>query len=27
VLACELRNRVVFSWDINPSWQIETDHD
>jgi len=27
VLAYEPPNRVVFSWDISPSWQIETDHD
>ena len=26
VLAYEPPNRVVFSWDINPQWQIETDH-
>ncbi|MEO5723723.1 MAG: SRPBCC family protein [Ilumatobacteraceae bacterium] len=25
VLAYEPPNRVVFSWDINPNWQIETD--
>ena len=25
VLAYEPPNRVVFSWDINPRWQIETD--
>ena len=25
VLACEPPNRVVFSWDISPQWQIETD--
>lgn len=25
VLACEPPHRVVFSWDINPQWQIETD--
>ena len=25
VLAYEPPNRVVFSWDINPHWQIETD--
>jgi uncharacterized protein YndB with AHSA1/START domain len=25
VLAYEPPNRVVFSWDINPQWQIETD--
>jgi len=27
VLAYEPPNRVVFSWDINTSWQIETDHE
>jgi uncharacterized protein YndB with AHSA1/START domain len=27
VLAFEPPNRVVFSWDINPRWQIETDPD
>ena len=27
VLAYEPPNRVVFSWDINPQWQIETDLD
>jgi uncharacterized protein YndB with AHSA1/START domain len=27
VLTYEPPNRVVFSWDINPSWQIETDHE
>ena len=27
VLAYEPPNRVVFSWDISPSWQIETDPD
>lgn len=26
VLAYEPPNRVVFSWDINPRWQIESDH-
>jgi uncharacterized protein YndB with AHSA1/START domain len=26
VLAYEPPSRVVISWDINPSWQIETDH-
>jgi uncharacterized protein YndB with AHSA1/START domain len=26
VLAYEPPNRVVFSWDIDTSWQIETDH-
>jgi uncharacterized protein YndB with AHSA1/START domain len=26
VLAYEPPNRVIFSWDINPQWQIETDH-
>jgi uncharacterized protein YndB with AHSA1/START domain len=25
VLAFEPPNRVVFSWDINPRWQVETD--
>jgi uncharacterized protein YndB with AHSA1/START domain len=27
VLAYEPPQRVVFSWDINTSWQIETDHE
>lgn len=27
VLAFEPPNRLVFSWDINPRWQIESDHD
>jgi uncharacterized protein YndB with AHSA1/START domain len=27
VLAFEPPNRVVFSWDISPEWQIETDPD
>jgi uncharacterized protein YndB with AHSA1/START domain len=27
VLAYEPPDRVVFSWDINPQWQIETDPD
>jgi uncharacterized protein YndB with AHSA1/START domain len=27
VLAYEPPNRVVFSWDISPQWQIETDRD
>jgi uncharacterized protein YndB with AHSA1/START domain len=27
VLAYEPPHRVVFSWDINMSWQIETDHE
>ena len=27
VLAYEPPNRVVFSWDIGPQWQIETDHE
>jgi uncharacterized protein YndB with AHSA1/START domain len=27
VLAFERPNRVVFSWDISPQWQIETDPD
>ena len=27
VLAFEPPNRVVFSWDISPQWQIETDPD
>jgi uncharacterized protein YndB with AHSA1/START domain len=26
VLAYEPPNRVAFSWDISPQWQIETDH-
>jgi uncharacterized protein YndB with AHSA1/START domain len=26
VLAYEPPNRIVFSWDISPQWQIETDH-
>jgi uncharacterized protein YndB with AHSA1/START domain len=26
VLAYEPPNRVLFSWDISPQWQIETDH-
>jgi uncharacterized protein YndB with AHSA1/START domain len=26
VLAYEPPARIVFSWDINPMWQIETDH-
>jgi uncharacterized protein YndB with AHSA1/START domain len=26
VLASEPPNRVVFSWDISPQWQVETDH-
>jgi uncharacterized protein YndB with AHSA1/START domain len=26
VLAYEPPNRVVFSWDISPQWQVETDH-
>ena len=25
VLACEPPNRVVFSWDISPQWQLESD--
>jgi uncharacterized protein YndB with AHSA1/START domain len=25
ILAYELPTRVVFSWDIDPQWQIETD--
>ena len=25
--AYEPPDRIVFSWDINPHWQIETDHD
>ncbi|MGH3473119.1 MAG: SRPBCC family protein [Nocardioidaceae bacterium] len=25
VLACEPPHRVVISWDISPSWQVETD--
>ena len=27
VLAYEPPNRVVFTWDISPQWQIETDHE
>ena len=27
VLAYEPPNRVVFSWDISPHWQVETDLD
>ena len=27
VLACEPPERVVFSWDIGPQWQIETEPD
>src|SRR5438067_4486666 len=27
VLAYEPPHRVVFSWDISPRWQIESDHD
>ena len=27
VLAFEPPNRLVFSWDISPHWQIETDHE
>ena len=27
VLAYEPPNRVVFSWDISPQWQIESEHD
>jgi uncharacterized protein YndB with AHSA1/START domain len=27
VLAYEPPNRIVFSWDISPQWQVETDHD
>jgi uncharacterized protein YndB with AHSA1/START domain len=27
ILAYEPPNRVVFSWDIGPTWQIETDPD
>jgi uncharacterized protein YndB with AHSA1/START domain len=27
VLAYEPPDRVVFSWDISPQWQIETDHE
>ena len=26
VLAYEPPNRVVFSWDISPQWQVESDH-
>jgi uncharacterized protein YndB with AHSA1/START domain len=27
VLALEPPHRVVFSWDINPRWQVEADFD
>jgi uncharacterized protein YndB with AHSA1/START domain len=27
VLAYEPPNRIVFSWDISPRWQVETDHE
>ena len=27
VVAYEPPGRIVFTWDINPYWQIETDHD
>ena len=27
VIAYEPPERIVFTWDINPYWQIETDHD
>ena len=27
VIAYEPPGRIVFTWDINPYWQIETDHD
>jgi len=27
VLAYEPPDRVVFSWDIGPTWQVETDHE
>jgi uncharacterized protein YndB with AHSA1/START domain len=27
VLAFDPPNRVVFSWDISPQWQVETDHE
>lgn len=27
VLAIEPPNRIVFSWDISPRWQVETDYD
>src|SRR5215211_3678502 len=27
VLAYEPPDRILFTWDINPYWQIETDHD
>ncbi|ALG84313.1 SRPBCC family protein [Gordonia phthalatica] len=27
ILAFEPPHRVVFSWDIGPTWQIETDHE
>ena len=26
VLAYEPPNRLVFSWDVSPQWQLETDH-
>ena len=26
MLAYEPPDRVVFSWDMNPQWQLETDH-
>ena len=27
MLAYDPPDRVVFSWDINPKWEIETDHE
>jgi uncharacterized protein YndB with AHSA1/START domain len=27
ILAFEPPDRVLFSWDIGPTWQVETDHD
>jgi uncharacterized protein YndB with AHSA1/START domain len=27
ILAFDPPDRVVFSWDISPTWQVETDHD
>ena len=27
VLAFEPPDRLLFSWDLNPQWQVETDHD
>jgi uncharacterized protein YndB with AHSA1/START domain len=26
VLACDPPNRLVFSWDITPRWEVESDH-